>query len=470
MTDLIGVKNKDHLFPVEWLGKAILKCPSAIGVAACVESELQILRTNDPARISIATINEMQGAFKDELLVMHLCNTAAQILPEDLQPYNILLNEDETPALVAFLSGDFSKYRQANSKYSDAYHCIQDHLKPKIIQLAKLAGGEMEAMWAELIAPMIVREFGSMWTGTGTITLLSDMDVAPVTFNVNPLKREFVYGWVSDGLLDTQQDVPLPTSMVNKAKNLAASLTAKVTGAPGAEVVGKLGPLPEKETETAAAPKIENSSGTWYPPQHLHGKPLKAEYRRMMVELTGVNELPDNWQQRVGIPIPKGKSVKGLDQLPNVVGNKNLETAKTDAARQVSTEFQGVLGPKTIEALEAKFAGDFDYTKKITDASGKPIPEPEVMPAYENKGATAWDQVGLNLESLFKLKRPDYLWLAKNHPEFTGECLMNLVGMKIADIIKENPEAFKPKATEAPSTPAGIQSVPQKTSKKLALG
>lgn len=449
MTGIIAVKNKGQIIPVEWLNKAIQAYPSAIGVASENEGVIQVLRSNDPAQITVETITGMQEAFKENILTLHLTKTAGQIESEDMQPYVLLENEDKTPALVAFLDGDYTKFRVNNSKFSDAYHCVTDYLAPKILQIAEMCEGDLEKVLAALEKPFNRKDFEAMWSGNkGTLTLVSDLGIAPVSFAVNDLKREFAYGWVSDALLET----PLPTSVVTKGKNLASSLAAKV--------VGQLGPAPvqEAKTDTAAAPAaVDVEQKFWHPPANLHGKPLKAEYRRMMKELHGINELPEKWAERVGIPIPKGKSIKGLDQLPNVRGNLNVaaEAAAAATSKQVSTEFEGILGPKTIEALETDFADKYDYTKTLKDASNTDIPDPETMPAMENKGPTAWAQIGLDMESLFRLKRKDWFDIAKNHPTFSAECNLNLMGLYLNALAKEAPK-------QPVAAPAAI-------SKKLAL-
>lgn len=433
MSGVIAIKNKGQLLPIDWLGKAVLAFPSAIGLAAETEGVIQVLRTNDPAQITVDTINNMQETFKDDIVTLYLNKTAGAIKPEDMQPYVLLENEDKTPALVAFLDGDFSLYRVANSPFSDEYHCVTTHLTPKILQLAQLCEGDLEKLLKNLDTDFMRKEFAGMWKDKGTITLLSDLGVAPMSFAVNPLKREYVYGWVSNALLDDAKDTTLPLGVVARGKTLAASLVGKLGAAPTKEPA----PVEKPVTATAAAP-----SQMWHPPSNLHGKPLKAEYRRVMRILTGVNELPEGWNERVGIPIPPGKSVDGggpiksLSDLPAVAGNTTLAPAAT-TKDQVQTDGDAVLSPQVIEALEDEFATKFDYTKSVKDMSNANIPDPNVMPAMENKEPPAWKQIGLDMESLFRLKKTDWLYLAQKYPGFSALVNLNLMGIYLNSLAKE---------------------------------
>lgn len=461
-TSAIVVKNKTFAVDPEWTKRALVGYPSYYGIAAVVDDydeagkvtgkTMQVLRQavdKDHPALNLETFETLQEDYKEDSLVA-IFKRGSGLLPEDQQPFVLMQNEDESPALVAFVDGDYPGYIKTAATQSPAFFFVQEYLLEKINQIAQLSGGDMDVLMAELLKSTFKKDIDrEMSSNRSSLTLFADNDKL-ISFHNNNLKREFDWGWVSNhcGLVEAEVQT-VPAAVVAKGKSLASSLQPKgpVAAVPG-KVVGQLAPPPKTET---AIPAEE----FWYPPVNLHGKALKSAYKIKHREFYGKADLPPNWEKRPGLKVPKGRSVvKSLSDLPAVVGNTALSASP--AAAQVSSQEQPILSPKLVEAIQEDFLTRFDYVKKVVDASNNTIEDPEVLPALENQIPPVWDQLGMDLESFFKVKYEDLLWASQKYPSFSAQMVLNLLGIVIKYAQQEDAE----KPVQKPSAPAGTLQVP----------
>lgn len=477
-TAAIAVKSANNLIEADWATAALKVNPSFYGIATVVDNFndkdepegkiMQVVRSmtsKDNPSLDVAALDKMQKDYKEETIVAIFGRSSGTLLEEDLQPYTILENEDSSPALVAFLEGDFSSYAQTDGTYSPEYFAVQKFLMPRIQQIARLVDGDVDKLMTELLTPNFRDDMEKMWGTRGTLTLYSDSDKL-ISVHNNPLRKSFKWGWASNhfGIGEVAPvAATLPAAVVAKGKNLARSLSASGPVAevqPPGKVVGQLAPPPVPDT---AIPKEE----IWYPPASVHGKSLKNLYRNKHKQFYGTNELPDNWETRPGLKVPKGKggTIKSLADLPRVAGQTTLVETPKSASQQVVVEEQPILSPKMVEAMQEDFLTKFDYTKKVIDVSNNAIEDPTVLPALENKFKPVWDQLGMDLESFFKVQYPELLWACQKYPVFGAQMILNLMALVIQS---ERPKQGEyPEKTETkPSEPAGVRSVPSVAANK----
>lgn len=474
MKRVIAVKNPGQLWPDAWIEAALKEHPSCSGFAAVTDSvdeagtatgkemsTLHNITDKDHPAFTLAAVQDLQNNFKDETVIGSFGRSSTVVSLEDAQPFVLLQNDDETPALVAFVAGEYPGFAQTGSTLSPEYHLTQKYLIPKIGQLARLCDGDIDKLMQELLDPVFKGEIETKWATRGTVLFLSDTDKY-LAFELNDLKRDYPWGRVSDHCgFDVPKEGSFPERTITAGKNLAKSLQRAVSGpvsqVPAAQVVGKLAPPPQPDT---AIPEKEY----WTPPANLFGKPLKSLIRSKHRELYGSNDLPEGYNKPgFRMEIPKGKgAIKALSDLPAVAGNTTLAKeikAAAPVATQVTDKPQPILSPQIVEALQEDFLTRFDHTKKVVDANNALILDPDIMSAMENQLPPVWKQVGMDLESLFSAKYPDFEDIGRKYPDFMSMLAFNMIGLLMRSY--KTVEPVKPSApasgTNVPSVPAALR-------------
>lgn len=465
MQRLLGVKKKDQLFEEGWLKAALKEYPSTYGIAIVSgegdEQGMQILKQStdkDHPALTFEVFDGIQKNFKEEHLIVSFGRSSASVPVEEQQPFVIFQNEDESPALVAFIAGDYPGFTKISSSYSPEYHVWQDELIRELGEMAELCDGDVDKLMLAFTKPGFDSKIKKLWAGkANTIVFMSQTDKY-ILFKDNDDLRDYPWGIVSNHLnWDKPAAAPLPATVAAKGKSLTAALTAAAS-AVGATVVGKLGPAPVKEKETDTA-----EPAMWYPPPNIFGKSLKALYRQKTREYTGVADLPSNWEERPGLPIPKGKgTIKSLADLPPVAGNTAVAATKNSPVT-AQKPADPILSPLEIEAIEEEFLTKFDHDRKIVDSQNNLIGDLDVMQALEAQTPPVWEQLGCNLENFYLWKDTDWEHYAIKYPRFSS--LMNLA---LCGIVMRQHKVVEP---AKPSEKADVKAVPVvgKAAKRLLV-
>lgn len=198
------IRHPDKLIPGDYLAKAASENPSAFGSAIARAdgkgTKLIVRHKSDkPTPGHEADVFQKHDGIKNMLLVLHFTGSTNPIAAEDVQPFVLLQNDDDSAAMVAFLDGDFSLYA-GDASHSDEYHCVTKELMPRIGKLCELTDGNLDKMMDFLAEESTANDWANFMLGKrGSITLLcSNGRIQTITVADDQTQKQFDGWWTSN--------------------------------------------------------------------------------------------------------------------------------------------------------------------------------------------------------------------------------------------------------------------------------
>jgi hypothetical protein len=377
---VIVVKDKDQIVPKPYIEKVLEHNPTAYGMALVEKGA--ILDDIVSKDVSADVIMQLQEGFKKEVAVFHFGNYPAGYMVGDLQPFEVLKDDNKQPALVAFVEGNFSSQGKEKSSHTNEFFAVYDGLTPKLQMLYNLADHNIGKLMGVLATtPTFKKDLSSLWVDRGTILLLACTGQI-YSYSINPLEKKFDWGWTSN-----HYDFGVEKEM-SPADLIRAKQAAKIAGVitetkPTVGPIAGIAPTPPK-TETSV-PAITQPKMVQCPVT-VRGKKNIAEWYRANA---GYNPL--NYKQRPVVEVKsdlvtgekKGEIIKTFQDLPKdlpvIPGVKPAEPPaepvsepagpstpipvipkkEQDAVigfiKTIGADSREILSPKSIQDLEQKY-------------------------------------------------------------------------------------------------------------------
>lgn len=384
--------------------------------------------------------DEVTKAFGSNAIVFTVGKADHGFLDEDMQPFELLKDNDGNTIVCGFFDGKFEGYAVPKSTHTDEYHLVNDVLIPKLKKIYKSVGGGIPELIEELKDPVTTRDFNNMWTTRGNITLFTKE--GPVTFSSNTdQKGIFNWGWTSDPFNYKEQTVAKPDKVVeDKPMSMLEKLKAKAglkTEAAPAEVdppiAAVTGPaakasvapaaivaVSDDNFETVGLPKEASNwtnkdkikwwiSEVGYKPEGY--KEQKTKVKRTKGTKVGVlAPLASTNVQDAASPISKEEIAKEVVKAPEP------EMVKDTSVKNLTTAYMPILSPKQKLNLKTSWLKDAEVVKVLGDDFKAAI-DPKLLKEFEETYATIWDGLGmenmwLSYEAIVKLGEADLRALA----------------------------------------------------------
>jgi hypothetical protein len=321
------VREKGKLIPADYL--ALLEKDHKAGFSTTIvaPSGVKLWVRKSMGAFPAKEADEMQkhDGFKDKTIVVHYAHSNSTLLEEDLQPFVLVENEDNTPVLAVLLDGDFSGFADEKSSHTAEALCVQKAIAPRIEKLIRLTDGDLDKIMDELADAVTAQDWANFMLGSrGSILVLcSNGRIQTITVEGDTSCKKFDWGWVSN--THGYGDAP---------KSFADQLANDVSGKPvnKGKPLLKLATKGPKVTVASTDPLVAPIPGTGPQPQIVEPKPQQGE-----------NPLPladPNAILRINVPTGMTSQraykwiVKRMPenfQIKNVTGLKFLELKRSEA-------------------------------------------------------------------------------------------------------------------------------------------
>ncbi len=232
--------------------------------------------------------------YKDFGVILHLSNSDDELEAECEQPFEVLVDAQKEPVMLAFVEGDFSSYTQPTAIQTDEYFAANKFIIPFIKKLYAAANQDMSKLMAELNDPVNKQILGN--AAISGVTTLVTAGFAPVSFDKGSGGSTFPWGWVSKtyGYKEQAPSAPVKSGLVSAAKGLISRRDRGPVIPPAdvpvvdepmpddgvADPGNKEGPRGEPKTDVAAAHQelAEGEHEMITPDAKLKGKSLPNWY------------------------------------------------------------------------------------------------------------------------------------------------------------------------------------------------
>lgn len=420
--NIIVVKKPGLLIAEAYLQKAI-KEATYLGTALVHEGKLII--DHQTARPTVEGVMKLQDALQEQTIVFCFGENKT-ILPEDMQPFNVLVDKDGDINVAVFMEGNFNGYAVKDSAHTYEWHCNEDFISKKLPKLFRSANAGLNGLMNELIDPITQQDLSNSWTDRGFITILSTEGEAITIANKgNIFKKEYSWGLTSNHMSYEEKAAPPPKEekVVDKPMTLLEKLQAKKL-LPG----GTKAPEGLKETVTAVSAAalaaadvnfedvkmppeakdwVNKTKSTWwiaeigYQPQNY--KDLRTVVRRTKGTKIGVGHplASTNIEAATkGDPV-KDKALTNdeVKGLPEKVVAEAPENMKDTAPKHVSMENMPILSPKQKLKLLKEWKTDSEVIKTLGDDMKAMSFDPKKLKELEDNYQTFYDGLGLDKET-----------------------------------------------------------------------
>lgn len=443
-TGVIAVTNPGHVAAEGFVENALANNPSCAGFVIYDDGKLNISRITNP---DLATLNKVFSGCKDFQVNVHLGNYPPGFLPEDIQPFVLVEDENKNPVVAVMLDGDWVNSGPTGSSHSDEFFVALNQLRPMFQQLYKLTKGDIGAMIEEVDGDATKNSILNTFIGRGSVHLMFNNGKVR-TILKNELEKEYKWGWVSNPFMYTEDQKPaekpglLSSLLGDKAMpKMAPTLTAE----PRAEPAEVKPPLPEVKPAPAVA-----LPGTEGPRKVSAPRELKKPYKIESWYKNNANWVPPNYAEypevEVRPKVAKGpvaaapSAIKDLKDLPKVVTSTavpkvlpDVTSTPADIEKRTPPPLPGpkrvapvepikqpdkpaaVVPPTPVVKKDTVPAMTPESQKKIVDhwlketetmvttvdRSGNPIISPKEAVALETKYADFAERLGIKFEDIF---------------------------------------------------------------------
>lgn len=404
MKSTIVVRSSGQVLPDAY-AELFLKDAKAFGVAVVNDGKITVdssIYDSDNPPMTTADLKELLDQFKNSVAV--LWTSKDETHEDDVQPFQVLVDKDDNPNLVMFVTGEYPGSRQTDSTLSDGYWLAEKQVAPYVLKMARGIETDMSKLLNEFNDELNQNILKNMITGTGSLTFVCD-SWDPITISKGEGTSSFGWGWVSDTL--GYKETP-PASVVEQPKATTGGLlkrnrsilssnappAAQPDPAPlkpgaveGPKVPDKATPKTDIEAAHAELAERETEHQMIGPPKELKGKSRKNWFQQ------NCQFVPTNFFEETAVAPAKktvAKDFKDIKVTSTHVPDPKTNAPDDDAIAGISDQHAIKLkanlvnldrnhkampdDPKQIQALEAKH-GNFFTTigQDETYLDGKPF-------------------------------------------------------------------------------------------------
>lgn len=431
--DVIVRRSAGQDIPVEYLEKVVTECPTAWGVSIVSPEGIQVSAGDNP---TVELITGTLKEFKDSDITFYFVNSEAAINMEDVSPHT-LVEIDEVPKILAFITGQFPSFEQTASAHPSAFFFVNSYLIPKIRDIYDLVEGDLDKIITQLNKPNFQKEIMLNATGHAAVTFVLE-NGKDTTLQIAGTAKEFPWGWTSNafGYGDKTAEVKRTSMIPNKS-------TVREKAAPEA--------LAAKKTDTSVIVNVTKKM--WAPPMSDSRKDKKRKYQ------VAIGYCPRGYETCPEVEVyvnAEGKMMPIVDvkklgitavALPKLNNTTERETdidphhikeeaaSRSDSPPAVSNEILPVMSPKTREWM--KDIMKREDVKKLIAENAVVVTDPAVVQQLEQKFAEFGKQLGMpdGLKDYMKLDYPWFMKMATERPDGLANfawSMRNLLASKMA--------------------------------------
>lgn len=473
---IIVVKNQGKQVPDQFLEKVLEKYPSCYGVAFATEGDVLVDRTRGTLTLEDLK-DQLENILKDHTVTMFFGEFPNDFNDDDIMPM-VLLGTNESPLLISFVEGDFSAYKQEESKHSDQFFFTHKVLIPQAKQIYDLTEGNWDKVMGALQQDHTKRMLLN-GVDAGCITLL-DHRGELVSHVAGTESAKFDWGFTSQTLGYKEGTYP-EKKEESKKDSLAARLHARLHKSKEQEPP-KTEPQPKVEAK-ATKPDVQVvdtkgktdtaavvSTSLVYPreiymqspPEEIIKQSNKA-VKQWYKNHCGL--VPHNWKEYPKIEV-KGKARRNAELVyDNKMGRRLGNLPEEGKEEQVNTEVQNdkptsvPVTNKMTEKLaqvdktklkQQPIADTKSITQKKEEEQGPALP---VSSSGEKKAVEELLIKALDKNSKSTWDPEQFQQLEKKYPLFTEE--HGLSG-GLMDIVAIGPKSLQELCTKYPVSAASL--------------
>lgn len=439
-SSVIVYKAAGQQVPEQYLKKVLDLNKSCYAYASADKENGVVALCNEPAEATLENIMELQFENKAEDLCMQFGNSQGQpVQPEDLQPF-VLISDDGSPVLVAFLEGDFTGHHKTGSSHTNEYHFVNNFLLDQIGNIYEKADSDLAKTVSffedEKNQPQFTNEFGER----GMLLLLSSTGDMQAVAKGNDA-RQFDWGFTSNGygMFDGEYPVkepevpvsePAKAAKPNKFANKKLSETAPSSPLPQQKTAV---PVTPPKTDTAVGNVVTLKPGTEVWGRAPEGLTKKEDRKHFFNKFAFKwDDVKQSYLNKQTIFQIKPEMADQFVQRLGVICDKPGATPATTVAKEptkTTTEPVKATGSTVREPTQVLDVDELKWMKdsflKSLDSNELIVQSPEKLPETEGKYSSFTNDLGIaGLQNTIGWKYTRFFSLAENCPKAAANLLM----------------------------------------------
>jgi hypothetical protein len=405
-------KKPGCVVPKDYMEKVAASFKTCIGIAMCDGSSLETAALEGDGINVDKFMKQQEAVYKDAacLIVAEHRDLPVEKDGMDLQPYVILSTGGE-PAVCVAMEGDFAGGNEKSARPPE-FFLASTYLTDKFKPLFEAVDGDVKKFMHAISGKATGQDMASRWKTRGTMVFLAS-NGEHVEFHVNPLMKEFDWGFTSNSMELTAVAPSAPAPEVKTEKKLTIQERLALLDKEEEEE----SPTKEKETDT----KIPDTAGVDQderigpPDKVIKNEKLRAWYEE------NFGFLPPEYKKRP--TLPRGLRTKHLQEMAKKGGQAEAVKDFKDLSQVVEkSKPEGelpIIGPKLREAVqefwekeakppapdkiehEAKIAGSSQIGKTLEESLGWSFDSRKDMAhKYPMFAALMWQEINYKYVSL----------------------------------------------------------------------
>lgn len=315
---IVSIKPGHRMDP-EFRVKLLEENPNSFSFASSDKKNVEHKLVNSNEFELLGSLTALEDGFKDRLVVVRAANE--DVVDGEEQPFELIIDKEGKPLLVAFVEGDFTKYASDTATLSPEATFVSDWLADHVNGMYSSCNGDMNKLMILLDTPSFQEAAREHMEPRGVVVFFSKDGKAVYVAKSNSQYGKFDWGETSKthGILAAKpaETVPAGTdlSTLTYSERKALQKAGKKEG-PIIKIEPLANPeIKEKEEQptinmpqtqgikdqeyaNGAIKRIGQGHPMLFPPSNLVGRDLKKWYGRH--RKFGTQGLDHN--QRPGIP------------------------------------------------------------------------------------------------------------------------------------------------------------------------
>jgi hypothetical protein len=362
----IVVVKPGHKMDPEYRVKLLEENPIHVNVAVTDKKTVEVQSINSNELDLLTSLSAVEEAFKDHLLIVRASNE--EVVSGEEQPFELIIDKEGKPLLVAFVEGEFTKYASPEATLSPEATFVENWLADKVNTMYASCGRDIHKLMNLLDVASFQEEARKHMEPRGVVVFFSTDNSVVYLAKSNGNFGKFDWGEVSNthGYTEAKKvpDNPAGTDLSQltyaqrKALKLKGKTSVPVINDGQKEPPTNLPEVPDKPAEPVTAPAkeietkvfengaiktVRGQSPLLFPPSTLSGRDLRKWYGRH--RKNGTQSIDAN--QRPGIPASEVHKNSHFYLLLNPV-SKETEVKPKDTTVHIQPDPQVVAKPTPI--------------------------------------------------------------------------------------------------------------------------
>lgn len=453
--------------PDDFLTSITKDFPDVAGFATTVDGGIIQFSQAEPAPVD--EIQKLLSEYKDSTSWLFFGKWPTEGSENSVQPFQTVVEEDDTVVCVAFLDGNFDARIPEGTNESGEFVTHEEYIKDALKRVYKASGKSVDEFMQEVSTdPSIPKTMKLLYEGRGNILILAQ-NGEHVMFGDNALLTTFDWGGISTN----------PGSYKEQAEEAAPE-------APKRSGFGSRGPVkPAAGQRTAPAGTVSSAVTPPNPSALPGGNALKApatgssaaaqtvlhksdagDMEGPPINLTTKNEIQRWYAEHNNGVIPKDwkNRPKIVDQKPdkNAMSKQLADVNPIDQKQFEKVEYLPVISPKSLQWFKETFVKRGTVQKTISE--GKVTFDPKRIEQLETEYASFLEANGLDgWNQVYGWEGEDILNLCTVAPDQATRMILDLLynDYKVwktmdgaSSLVKEEKETVTKPTPNRPAKPA----------------